>query len=457
MKHVLRIFAAGAALLAVSCTKEQSDGERIPESFSSDSHYVNVDEARAAVETMLGSMDPETRGGAVRSITGVVTIGGPGDTRGGASDSPVYHVFSLGDGEGFALASGDDRTPPVFCITDSGTFEEIAETGNPGLGMTLLNYDINYRVAVGLPIPDEGDGMIYPGEPGYPSASAYGSGGGITDVDIDYGGGVGNNITRKTYPWELSGYKGTQVACNWGQGEPYHLMMPMISANKHAYAGCGAVAVAQILYHYGYPSSIDGYALDWNKISKHRSIYSCDTTVYPAIARLFERLNSQNYLQATVRGSSGTFTNTNRITPTFQSLGYSCVAEADYSAVSLLKAIMTDGRPVMVFGMSHRTPKYILGKVSGYDYSDGHYWVCDRVMTYKQKIETYNWSILLRTDYEYLYYVHCNWGWDGSHNGYFLPNEFDAAHEPAKPDTRAVEGEENYYQFRMKMWHQIKR
>ncbi len=47
-------------------------------------------------------------------------------------------------------------------------------------------------------------------------------------------------------------------------------------------------------------------------------------------------------------------------------------------------------------------------------------------MTYKQKIETYNWSILLRTDYEYLYYVHCNWGWDGSHNGYFLPNEFDA-------------------------------
>ena len=436
MKHALRIFAAGAALLAVACTKEQSDGERIPESFPSDSHYVN---------------------GAVRSITGVVTIGGPGDTRGGASDSPVYHVFSLGDGEGFALASGDDRTPPVFCITDSGTFEEIAETGNPGLGMTLLSYDINYRVAVGLPIPDEGDGMIYPGEPGYPSASAYGSGGGITDVDIDYGGGVGNNITRKTYPWELSGYKGTQVACNWGQGEPYHLMMPMISANKHAYAGCGAVAVAQILYHYGYPSSIDGYALDWNKISKHRSIYSCDTTVYPAIARLFERLNSQNYLQATVRGSSGTFTNTNRITPTFQSLGYSCVAEADYSAVSLLKAIMTDGRPVMVFGMSHRTPKYILGKVSGYDYSDGHYWVCDRVMTYKQKIETYNWSILLRTDYEYLYYVHCNWGWDGSHNGYFLPNEFDAAHEPAKPDTRAVEGEENYYQFRMKMWHQIKR
>lgn len=75
MKHALRIFAAGAALLAVACTKEQSDGERIPESFPSDSHYVNVDEARAAVETMLGSMDPETRGGAVRSITGVVTIG----------------------------------------------------------------------------------------------------------------------------------------------------------------------------------------------------------------------------------------------------------------------------------------------------------------------------------------------------------------------------------------------
>ena len=62
MKHALRIFAAGAALLAVACTKEQSDGERIPESFPSDSHYVNVDEARAAVETMLGSMDPGDAG-----------------------------------------------------------------------------------------------------------------------------------------------------------------------------------------------------------------------------------------------------------------------------------------------------------------------------------------------------------------------------------------------------------
>lgn len=457
MKHVLRIFAVGAALLAVACTKEQSDGERIPESFSSDSHYVNVDEARAAVETMLGSMDPETRGGAVRSITGVVTIGGPGDTRGGASDSPVYHVFSLGDGKGFALASGDDRTPPVFCITDSGTFEEIAETGNPGLGMTLLSYDINYRVAVGLPIPDEGDGMIYPGEPGYPSASAYGSGGGITDVDIDYGGGVGNNITRKTYPWELSGYKGTQVACNWGQGEPYNLMMPMISASERAYAGCGAVAVAQILYHYGYPSSIDGYALDWTLIRKHRNTVSDSyTAAYSAIARLFERLNSDNYLQADVE-AGGTGAAEKRIQPTFARLGYSCNEETDYNAVTLLSTILTDGRPVIVSGYALRTPVYILGIRTGYKHSKGHYWVCDRVMTYKQKIETYNWSILLRTDYEYLYYVHCNWGWDGSHNGYFLPTEFDVEHEPAKPDTRATEGEEYYYRFDMKMWHQIKR
>lgn len=454
MKHALRIFAAVAALLAaVACTKEQSDGEQIPESFPSDSHYVNVDEARAAVETMLGSMDPETRGGAVRSITGVVTIGGPGDTRGGASDSPVYHVFSLGDGEGFALASGDDRTPPVFCITDSGTFEEIAETGNPGLGMTLLDYDINYRVAVGLPIPDEGDGMIYPGEPGYPSASAYGDV--ITDFEwVDFG--PGSNITRKTYPWELSGYKGTQVACNWGQGDPYNRMMPMRSASERAYAGCGAVAVAQILYHYGYPSSIDGYALDWNTIRKHKGGGISHAAAHSTIARLFERLNSQNYLQATVE-ADGTGASEDRMEPTFTRLGYRCNAKTEYSASAMLSTILSEGRPVIVSGYANRTPKYILGKVSGYDYSNGHYWICDRVMTYKQKIETYNWSILLRTDYEYLHYVHCNWGWNGSHNGYFLSTEFDAAHEPAKPDTRAVEGEEDYYQFRMKMWHQIKR
>ncbi len=78
-------------------------------------------------------------------------------------------------------------------------------------------------------------------------------------------------------------------------------------------------------------------------------------------------------------------------------------------------------------------------------------------MTYKQKIETYNWGMLLRTDYEYGYYVHCNWGWDGRYNGYFLPTAFDANHEPDRPDTRALEGDSNYYQFNMSMWHQIKR
>ncbi len=452
----MRILAAMAALLSVACAKElpaemPAGGPLLPD------HYVGVKQARAAVEALLGELDVETRSGAVRSVTDVRTIGGPGDTRGDGAESPVYHLFNLGEGEGFAIATADDRVPSVFCVTDSGTFDQIDGMGRCGAGLVLLDFDINYRVATGLPIPDESGGMIYPDSPGYPATSSFGSGGAITDVDFDYGGGPGNNITRKTYPWEFSGYTGRQVACNWGQGEPYNLMMPLIKDNTHAYAGCGAVAVAQILYHYGYPASIDGYRLDWNTIRQYKGGGPFEESYPDILPRLFERLNSLNYLQSTIHSEGETGAATDRIQPTFARLGYQCGEESDYSVSDLLSAIHVDGRPVIVAGYAIRTPVKVLGILMGYNYSSGHYWICDRVMTYKQKIETYNWGMLLRTDYEYGYYVHCNWGWDGRCNGYFLPTAFDANHEPERPDTRALEGDSNYYQFNMSMWHQIKR
>ena len=41
-----------------------------------------------------------------------------------ASQEAYYHVFNIGDGDGFVIVSGDDRTTPVIGYTDSGTFDE---------------------------------------------------------------------------------------------------------------------------------------------------------------------------------------------------------------------------------------------------------------------------------------------------------------------------------------------
>lgn len=50
-------------------------------------------------------------------------------------------------------------------------------------------------------------------------------------------------------------------------------------------------------------------------------------------------------------------------------------------------------------------------------------------------------------------YFHCNWGWYGDKNGYFLSNAFDVRQAaPYNDDAIATRGgEKDYYQYKLKM------
>lgn len=69
----------------------------------------------------------------------------------------------------------------------------------------------------------------------------------------------------------------------------------------------------------------------------------------------------------------------------------------------------------------------------------GHIWVIDGYadgIRYKQ-YEDYNTGEIVKTEKEVLPLVHCNWGWGGQGNGYYLFNVFDMQYkDPHK--TRAT-------------------
>lgn len=455
MKRLLRILVALPLLLAGCTHYEPAVGDSGFDSGDAD-HYVALDDAYAEVETILEGIDNSTRGGRIRTVGEAFSIGGIETTRAGDIPSPVYHIFNFEGGEGFAIASADDRTPPVVCITDSGTFSTDFLMGNGGAAMALDAFDTAYRVTVGLPVVVENGLTINPGESGYPDDPGWGAPmGGITDWGIDYGNPGGGNITRKSYPWTLSSTGGTEIPCRWGQERPYFNLMPL-SGGKRCRVGCGAVAVAQILYHYGYPDHIGSYLLNWTVLRRHISWpkESYDPA-HSMLARLFQQLNTSAYLNPCSVSVDETAVYTKNIAPAFRKLGFQCPDEAEYDHADVISAIRA-GRPVIIFGNAIRTPVTMAGVTLFYNYESGHFWVCDRIMSYSKRYDTFRDGILVSTDYEYMHYVHCNWGWNGNYNGYFFINVFDALHAPTLP-ARSSEGEEYYYRYNMKMWNNIRR
>ena len=70
-------------------------------------------------------------------------------------------------------------------------------------------------------------------------------------------------------------------------------------------------------------------------------------------------------------------------------------------------------------------------------YVDGHAWVVDG---YIDQIKNNKRSK----------YVHCNWGWGGNHNGYFLSDVLNAEQDPVYGDTVTSATRSNNYRYKLK-------
>lgn len=210
---------------------------------------------------------------------------------------------------------------------------------------------------------------------------------------------------------------GPLLTTRWHQNYPFN------SATPFRDAGCGPVAMAQIMNFHRFPQQIihNGHFINWNNM--------------PDAARTNSEAGSAPQLIAyagLVLGASqwpgGTAVFPWRVVEGFQWASYSATRR-NHNNSEVINELINNRRPVMMFGSRNTV-----------NVTNSHYWVCDGVIRGGQRI--FYFAKFLKQGWIYVrgsHHVNCsymcgcnpgvvlqeftmfhmNWGWDSRHNGWF--------------------------------------
>lgn len=437
MKKFILILTA--IITALSCTEKPDAPSISPEHNDSDSMYVmSLNEAQELLEQILNDMPTETKSGqqtAKRTISYAYSTGSPSETKAGEEAEPYVHIFNFDDNGGFAIMSADKRVPPLLALTFDGELSPDTEVSNPGLIHFLANAERYYISKTSLGAGDNGDIVVFPGQ------------------TIKY-----SHVDKFIYDMN---YGHCQV--QWGQGDPYNRYCPYING-KPTFTGCVATAVAQLMSVYRYPASYNGYNFNWPLMNTLTNIPNPDPNAESQVARLMQQLGLSHNLDMGY-GVNGSGASPYNVPRTLENFGYSDGGTlVDYSTTEVVNELSA-GYYVLLRGNDGRiTTNKILGvpiNNISYSYSGGHHWLAHGLMKEKHTVDTYlcvdiNEFEYVSSEVKNYWYILCNWGWDGSDDGYYLSEVFDPNNGPiyeweqseeSAANTKSSEGESHNFQF----------
>lgn len=293
-----------------------------------------------------------------------------------ASDPQPYYIFNSSAG-GYVIVSGDDRLGTILGYSDSGNIDP--DNAPEGLRGLFGLYETAYQAVS--------------------SSSAVNSAAEVWRAP---------SVVVEPLLGEIE----------WGQNTPFNTMTPTYIANgktTNYYTGCVACAATQIMRLYGYPQQGSGSKTYTDTKSKHTLSADFGNTVYDwanmpaavpssptaaqtqAYSTLAAHMGVALEMQYEASGS-GTY---DMLVPyalrTY--FGYDAAVRSHnrsyYSTsewLGIIKAELDAGRPVFYGGSSDTGPGGHAFVIDGYDSAD---------------------------------YMHVNWGWYGSSNGYFMINHLD--------------------------------
>lgn len=319
------------------------------------------------------------------------------NTRNADERQPLVYVFNFANQQGFAIMSAVLKLPSMLAYTESGSYNPLETSDNPGLNLFMDNIH-DYEV------PGPEPPIDYPGE---------------SDWKLEYG------------QWETTTYKpeGWRTI-EWGQGSSditkynytYNKFCP-IKKDKPTLTGCVATAVAQLMSIYRYPTQYGEYSFSWDIINASAKIDgNSSTNQIDGIARLMQQLGTKNNLDISY-GNELSGADPDNIPRTLKNFGYSNGGELTTYSSTAIGNELKNGYPVLVGGYGSKTT--YLGIID--TYSKGHLWLCDALLIRKRAIYLVNIKTGEKkvSNNEINQYFHYNWGWNGSSNGYFLTTVFD--------------------------------
>ena len=312
------------------------------------------------------------------------TLAGKAPRRMGATGSQAaYYVFNNGAAGGYVIVAGDDRAPAVLGYSDTGSFD----TSDVPEALQELLEDYAAQIeALG-----QGD-----------SAS------------------VSPHLTSRAPIAPL-------LTSSWSQNAPYNIKLPYING-KHAYVGCVATAMSQIMYYWKWPqgptATIPAYTSDELKIympslppttfawSAMQDNYLTTDTVSAAASAVAQlALYCAQSLEMDFKKNSSSSSTQDIAQALITYYGYDPGAryvQRKYFSTEqwedLLYAELQAKRPVVYKGQKQ----------------SGHSFICD--------------------GYDGNGMFHINWGWNSASNGYFLLNILN-------PDQQGTGGASGTYGY----------
>ncbi len=326
------------------------------------------------------------------------------------NDSLLY-VVDFADDAGSAVLAADSRiTEPVLAITEDGSiineiplYEEGTSYGDTCLqNFSLYNQDEDdYYVGKEAPVLLE---YCYD----YADDCVSGSSTNNTIVKTTTGSWT---INEKIYP---------KLKTAWHQRSPFNDAVPKTrwffwQSYARGPAGCVPIAIAQIMAYQEFPKNLtcNGYSINWSGIKNICTISNktASGSNYDrlAVAQLVSNIGS--WCNA-VYTPDWAFALPRKARDCMSTLGYqNVVRDYGYSETKVINMLQNDN-PVFIAAISG-----IVG---------GHAWVIDGYINRSREIKGYNSAgTLVKTSTETQSLMHCNFGWQGSCNGYYTSGIFN--------------------------------
>ena len=442
LRKVLCSFGMLSMVLFASCEKDDvmkevdsdSSQEKKEESslnyralFSTD-HKIGEDEAKELAlnaSSLFAGDGNGLKSGRARTIGDIRALRSEETTlRSGSEDEVLIpdtlaYVCNFADSAGFAIICADDRVGcPILACVDNGTLGE--DTDNPGLAIFLDNAQVFMRNSIAK-FEMEKDSLLEVAKQRIPETDS------VT---------LKRKLTGNYYYLKGNVKVGPLLRTEWAQsGDPYNNLMKDCPSNisSHAPAGCWAVAIGQLMAYYKYPTGFMrrtsrgdiGVRLDWDEITKKKDADSLRQQSYKdQVSLLLYEIGFRIGMNWQCDGSGAS---SDDVIKYMESTGYGGCGKFAYNFEFIRKNLLDSYRPACMSGYQIRRNKFI-----GYSYSDGHAWIVDGYAAvvadhYSYVIdlstgmckETYVNTVLRQK------YLHVNWGWGGSNNGYYAEGCFD--------------------------------
>ncbi len=393
------IYQLGAVLfgmMIIACAKTDPVAEALPEQpITTKGYALSVEVALHNLEGELAALYPATRNSSPKQFKAVKTITPEALPRTRATESlddveNLLYLVEFADG-GSAVLGADKRIDPVMAVLDETvlTPENFTQGSSDESDIsnyiaTLLAESAAAQVASFEPIPE--------GE--FP----------ITDLVYEYD-------TLYHY------HRAPQLETKWHQNSPFNNQAPLTDNGLRYPAGCGPIAIGQILLYNRYPDiiSINGENFSWNLLEQLK--YGCmpTFTACDEAARFIRAI--MDYGNACCNPvNNNTEMKEDDIKRVLRHVGYSSVTTRLFSLENVKSY---GGRGVCM-----------LGKTAD---NKGHAWVIDGYNEYKVQIWVMRKGITgeIMPDTRMLFgekvyeKVHCNYGWAGKCDGYYSTLTFN--------------------------------